>query len=76
MTDKQAYLSTCLALAKLDADYAIRAAAWYEAKLPWLLVNLAAKVRQEVQRAKVAADAGAAPSIPADREHVLAQRAR
>ena len=57
MTDKHKYLTHCLALAKLDADYAIRAAAWYEAKLPWLLENLERKVRQEVHRAKVAADA-------------------
>lgn len=53
MTDaerKQAVLAHCLWMAQFDADYAQWAAAEYEKLMPWLLTNLAAKVRQEIRR--------------------------
>jgi hypothetical protein len=71
---KQQLLAHCLELAKLDPAYALTAAAWYETNEPQLLLNLAAKVRQELRRAE-AADAKAKSALAPEHEHLLAQRA-
>lgn len=49
---KQFLLAWCLEMAERDPEYAIWAAGDYEAKQPWLLKNLQAKVQQEVRRAQ------------------------
>lgn len=50
MDRKHQLLAHCLALAKLDPEYAVTAAQFYEALEPWLLENLTAKVKQELRR--------------------------
>jgi hypothetical protein len=54
---KQAILAHCLWMAKLDPDYAVWAAGWYERNEPALLKNLQAKVQQEVRRDAVSPQA-------------------
>lgn len=57
---KAEILRHCLWMAQVDPEYAIWAAAQYEARNPVLLKNLEAKVRQEVRRS--ASQSRSAPS--------------
>lgn len=56
---KQEVLAHCLWMAARDPEYAIWAAGWYEANEPELLVNLQAKVQQEVKRASASSSTSA-----------------
>lgn len=48
---KQSILAHCLSMARVDPEYAVWAAGWYERNEPALLKNLQAKVEQAVGRA-------------------------